>query len=105
MPEQRAPYDALVVLPFADGPRTVVVVAGDVDGGSAARLRDQLLRTIGFGTRSLVVDLNDLGVCDPQGTEALTAAVQVAQARGVAVRLRGEPPDVAQRLRTAGSRP
>jgi anti-anti-sigma regulatory factor len=51
------------------------------------------------------VDLSDLGVCDLQGAGALSTAVQVAQACGVAVSLRGEPPDVAQLLRTAAHRP
>jgi anti-sigma B factor antagonist len=105
MPEQRPPDGALVVLPFLDGPRTVVVVAGDADMTSAARLQEQLIRTLGHGTRALVVDLSDLGVCDLQGAGALSTAVQVAQACGVAVSLRGEPPDVAQLLRTAAHRP
>ena len=96
---------ALVVLPFLDGPRTVVVVAGEADGATAPRLREQLIDTLACGTRSLVVDLTDLAGCDPQGVDALTAALQVAEARGVAVSLRGQSPQVAVLLQAHGHRP
>jgi anti-anti-sigma factor len=76
------------------------VVAGDADVATARELREQLLRTIVCGTRSLVVDLTDLDVVDLQGVEALSTAVQVAEARGVAVSLRGQSPQVAQLLRS-----
>lgn len=100
MTAQTVPNGALIVLPFLDGPRTVVVVAGDADGLTASRLQEQLIGTLAFGTRSLVVDLTDLAVCDLQGAGALSAAVQVAEARGVAVSLRGQSPQVAQALRS-----
>lgn len=96
------PYGALVVLPFLDGPRTVVVVAGEADGATAPRLREQLIGTLAHGTRSLVVDLSDLAGCDPQGVDALTAALQVAESRGVAVSLRGQSAQVASLLQTHG---
>lgn len=100
MPAPSRPHGALVVLPFLDGPRTVVVVAGEADGATALQLREQLIGTLACGTRSLVVDLSDLAGCDPQGVHALTTAVQVAEARGVAVSLRGQSPQVAQLLQT-----
>ena len=103
--EQCRPQGALVVLPFLDGPRTVVVVAGTADVATAARLQEQLVENVRLGTRSLVVDLTDLAFCDPRGVDALTEAVQVAQARGVAVSLRGQSTQVAQMLQTHAHRP
>lgn len=100
MPERCPPPGVLLVLPFLDGPRTVVVVAGQADQATAARLHEELIDTVSCGTRSLVVDLTDLASCDPQGADALTRAVQVAEARGVAVTLRGQSAQVAQMLRT-----
>ncbi len=100
MTEQCPPHGALIVLPFLDGPRTVVVVAGEADSATAARLREQLIGTVGCGTRSLVVDLTDLASCDGQGVDALNSAVQVAEARGISVSLRGQSPCVARMLQT-----
>ena len=100
-----SPPQGVVVLPFPDGPRTVVVVAGEADVATASRLQEQLIRTVGCGTRSLVVDLTDLAFCDPQGVDALSSAVQVAEDRGVAVSLRGQSPHVAQMLRAGSDRP
>lgn len=99
------PNGALVVLPFLDGPRTVVVVAGEADVATAPKLREQLIGTLAYGTRSLVVDLSDLAGCDPQGLAALTAALDVAEARGVAVSLRGQSPQVTQLLQGYAHRP
>ena len=104
MAEQRRPQGGLIVLPFLDGPRTVVVIAGEADLATAASLQEQPISTVGCGTRSLVVDLTDLAACDPQGVDALDRAVQVAQARGVSVTLRGQSPQVAQMLRTHAHR-
>lgn len=98
------PPGALIVLPFLDGPRTVVVVAGDVDVGSAPKLQEELIGTLVCGTRALVVDLSDLAGCDQQGVRALRTAVQVAEARGVAVTLRGESPRVAGLLQALAHR-
>ena len=103
-PQERPPQGVLIVLPFLDGPRTVVVVAGKADGATASSLQEQLIRTVGSGTRSLVVDLTDLAFCDPQGVDALSTAVRVAEDRGVAVSLRGQSPQVAQMLRTGARR-
>lgn len=104
MTEQCPPPGVLLVLPFLDGPRTVVVVAGEADQATAARLQEQLIDTVGCGTRSLVVDLTDLASCDLQGVDALTRAVRVAEARGVSVTLRGQSSHVAQMLRTYAHR-
>ena len=93
---------ALVVLPFLDGRRTVVVLAGHADGATAARLHDQLIRSVAWTTRSLVVDLTDLTVGDAQGVEALHGAVREAEGRGVAVSLRGQSPDLRQQLGSHG---
>lgn len=94
---------ALVVLPFLDGRRTVVVLAGRADTASAARLHEQLIRSVGGTTRSLVVDLSDLTVGDPEGVDALHGAVQEAQGRGVAVSLRGQSPHLEQLLGSRGT--
>lgn len=94
--------EALVVLPFLDGRRTVVVLAGRADTASAARLHEQLIRSVSGTTRSLVVDLTDLTVGDPQGVDALHDAVQQAQGRGVAVSLRGQSPHLEQLLGSRG---
>lgn len=104
MTAQSSPHGGLIVLPLLDGPRTVVVIAGDADVATASRLQEQLIGTLAFGTRSLVVDLTDLAGCDLQGASALSTAVQAAEARGVAVSLRGESPHVAQVLRTYAHR-
>lgn len=104
MTEQCTPQGELIVLPFLDGPRTVVVVAGEVDVATAAGLQEQLIRTVRDGTRSLVLDLTDLASCDPQGAQALDQAVHVAEARGISVSLRGQSSQVAQMLRTGAPR-
>ena len=100
MTETRPPQSGLIVFPFPDGPRTVVVVAGESGPSTAASLREQLIGSLGCGTRSLVLDLTDLAVCDPQGVAALSGAVEVAEARGVSVSLRGQSPQVSQLLQT-----
>jgi anti-anti-sigma regulatory factor len=97
-------HHPLVVMPFLDGPRTVVVVAGDAGTATAARLREQLIGALAFGTRSLVVDLTDLAGCDRHGADALSEAVRFAEARGTAVSLRGQSPHVAQLLGTQDHR-
>lgn len=96
------PSGSLVVLPFLDGRRTVVVLAGRADTASAARLHEQLIRSVGRTTRSLVVDLSDLTVGDPEGVEALHGAVQEARGRGVAVSLRGQTPHLERLLGSCG---
>ena len=105
MTEQSPTRDGLVVMPFADGRRTVVVVAGEAAVSTAPRLHDQVVGSLAYRARSLVLDLTDLGFCDLHGVDALRAAVQEAEARGVSVSLRGPSPQVAQMLRTYGRHP
>lgn len=103
MAEQGSACCGLVVLPFLDGRRAVVVVAGEADRATASRLRDQVIGSLGCRARSLVLDLTDLAVRDTEGSAALRGAVAAAQERGVAVSVRGPSPDVARVLPTCPS--
>lgn len=87
-PSPGSPPGRLLVLPFYDGPRVVVVLAGEADVSNAARLRDRLLGCVTHGPRSLDVDASDLTFCDLQGLDALTDALDVAERSGVAVSVR-----------------
>lgn len=95
----------LVVMPFPDGRRTVVVVAGDADLSTALSLHDQVIGSLGYGARSLLLDLSDLDVCDLHGVDALSAAMRQAEARGITVSLRGQSPRLVELLQAHPHRP
>lgn len=90
-PPPAGPPGRLLVLPFFDGPRVVVVLAGEADLSNAARLRDRLLACVSHGPRSLVVDARDLTFCDLHGLDALSEAMAVAERSGVSVTVRPSP--------------
>jgi anti-anti-sigma factor len=81
--------DAGQVLPLRAGPRLVVGVAGEADVGTAAQLRDELVRCLRCRPQVLVVDLRDLDFCDLHGLDALDDATDVAHRAGITVALRG----------------
>ncbi len=87
-PSSSVPPGRLLVLPFYDGPRVVVVLAGEVAAWNAARLRDRLLGCVSHGRRSMTVDASDLTVCDQQGRDALTDTLDAVERSGVTVTVR-----------------
>ena len=105
MAERAVPHGDLVVMPFLDGSRAVVVVAGEADVATAPRLQDQVIRSLGCRARSLLLDLSDLASYDQHGVDALSRAVQAAEARGVAVSIRGQSAQLARMLPTYAHRP
>ena len=104
-PEDGLRQGALVVMPFLDGSRAVVVLAGEADRATASRLQDQVIGSLGSRARSLLLDLSDLALCDQHGVDALSRAVRAAEERGVSVSLRGQSPQVSRLLRTSSHRP
>ena len=67
--------------------QVVVDVCGEVDVHTAARLRDRLIAALDGGTRSLIVDLTQLGFIDSTGLGALVAARNHADEVEAALRL------------------
>ena len=80
--------------PVADD-KVVVTVCGDLDAGTAPRLRgafSDLIET--EGVRSLVVDLQGLTFIDSAGIYALVQARKHVRARGGVLALNGVSPGV-----------
>lgn len=94
----------IVVMPFPDGARTIVVIAGEADVSTASSLQHGVIGTLAYGGRHLVLDLTDLDFCDLHGVDALSAAMSEAEGRGMAVSMRGQSPQVARLLRTYAGR-
>jgi len=78
-----------------------VAVAGEVDVGTAPRLRDALVEAVADGEQ-VVVDLGAVTFMDSAGLAALVVAQRVAEARGVRLRLRGVPPRVLKLITVTG---
>jgi len=58
------------------GGRDVVVVRGEIDVATSATLRDELYAVIDGGSRSLVIDLSDLGFIDSSGLGVLVGSLK-----------------------------
>lgn len=88
MSSAAGPAGPLLVLPFPDGERVVVLLSGEADLSTAAVLREELERSLAFRAPSLVIDARELTFCDLSGLDALHDAVDVAEQSGVTVTLR-----------------
>jgi anti-sigma B factor antagonist len=69
------------------GPVTVVAVAGELDLGSAPRLRDAAVRRLLAGDRALVLDLRGLEFIDSTGLGTVVAVLKRARSLGADLRL------------------
>jgi anti-sigma B factor antagonist len=69
------------------GAHVIVQVRGEVDVHSAPLLRDRLTEVIEDGSKSVIVDLSELGFIDSTGLGALVAARNHGAERSAAVRI------------------
>ncbi|GLZ10921.1 anti-sigma factor antagonist [Actinomadura sp. NBRC 104425] len=80
----------------------VVTVEGEIDLGTAATLRGELLALHAAGRRGLVVDFAGVRFCDASGLGALVAAHNRVTAGGGRIRLARVRPQQARLLRITG---
>lgn len=92
----------LSVLTRAEGERTVVHLAGELDLYTAAGLRARLAELIDTGHHLLVVDLDHLDFIDAIGVSALIATCRGLQAKGGCLHLVCEEPSILNLLRVGG---
>lgn len=84
-----SPPQWLSVSAVSSGPSLVVSVAGEADWVTSDQLRDQLMQTLAYGPRSVVLDLADLKFCNLRGLGALHEFCDVARQASVDVTVRG----------------
>ena len=89
MPVTTTPPNAITVR-YADGVASVFVY-GELDVATSADLRARLLEAIPV-TRTIVVDLAELGFIDSTGIGVLVGAAKRLAAEGGEIRLRGVRP-------------
>jgi anti-anti-sigma factor len=70
------------VTTHADGPVTIVRLAGDLNLATAPDLAAQLGRLLLEGRRYLIIDLSQLGSCDAAGVHSLRGGMLRTQASG-----------------------
>jgi anti-anti-sigma factor len=97
-----APVMDLVV--ERDRERLTVRVRGDVDTGTAPRLRDELLALCDQTRQCLVVDLGETTFLDCRGVAALLAVQDALRSRGRSLVLRGAHGCVRKILAIVGDR-
>jgi anti-sigma B factor antagonist len=85
-----------------DVPGAVVLVAGELDIGTAAPLRDALLDLGDRGATPIVVDLAGVDFIDSSGVSLLVEAKQRADAAGKELVLRQPTPRVMRVLEVTG---
>ena len=66
---------------------TVVTASGDLDLGSAPRLRELAVRRLLQGDRALVIDLSAVGFLDSTGLGILVAVLKRARSLGAELHL------------------
>lgn len=66
---------------------SIIEVRGEVDVHSAPRLRDRLVEVVDGGSRSVIVDLTELGFIDSTGLGALVAGRNHAEENGASLQL------------------
>jgi anti-sigma B factor antagonist len=92
----------LSVLTRAEGERTVLHLAGELDLYTAAGLRARLAELISAGHHLLVVDLDHLDFIDAIGVSVLIDTWQCLQANGGRLRLVCGEPSILNLLRVGG---
>ena len=76
----------------------VLVLAGEVDVGTAPRLRDRLVQLVTEGPPQVVVDLSGVTFIDSMGLGALVSGLKRARAHDGDLRLAGATDHVAKVL-------
>ncbi|MBD2892487.1 hypothetical protein amrb99_13970 [Actinomadura sp. RB99] len=84
------------------GPPRCVIVAGELDILTAARLEDLLTEIVETGSPRVEIDARDLRFCDATGLGALVAADEIAVRRGGGLTLTGAQPLLRTILRVTG---
>ena len=91
----------LDVAPIPEG--AVLSLGGEVDGYTAAQLRDELRALIDEpGTNVVIVDLADMGFIDSSGLGVLAGAHRRLRSKGGELRLRSPSPATYKVLEVAG---
>jgi RNA polymerase sigma-B factor len=94
---------SLAIGAVRDGERLTLLVRGEVDRDTVARLRTELRRAVAVaGTSRLVVDLTAVPLVDAAGVAVLVDAADAATAAGVELSLIGAQPMVARILGVSG---
>jgi len=97
----RAEDEALTVRVRHEPGYVLVIVAGEIDFASVARLRDRLFPLAATG-RPLVVDLDRVTFIDATGLGALAGAARRAAAAGTSLRVVCARPRIRRLFRVAG---
>jgi anti-anti-sigma factor len=80
---------------------TVIEAAGDIDMGSAPRLREQLLSAL--ERSDVILEAADIAFCDSSGLRTLVEAQQAAHAQNAAFRLAAPSEAVLRVMELAGT--
>jgi anti-anti-sigma factor len=91
---------SLLVMPM--GRDCVLQLSGSLDETSATELLECVAHALDHGPRQLVVELSGMEHLDASGIDALTAARQASEARGIPFVLDSPPPAMRQRLAERG---
>jgi anti-sigma B factor antagonist len=87
----------------AQGERTIVTVAGEIDLYTAPRLHSELATAVsGEGLPRVLVDMTGVEFCDSTGMNVLLAALRRARERGGELVLAGPRPAVRKILQVTG---
>lgn len=92
----------LAVTTSTVGGQAVVSVNGEVDVYTAPTLRDQLTGLLDSGTKSVIVDMSQVGFCDSTGLGSLVAALNHAREKGGTLALVAAQDRVLKLLRITG---
>jgi anti-anti-sigma factor len=101
----RTKYFDVTVTPTADRRTAILVVAGELDLGSAEELWPHLARLLGgrAGPEVVVLDGRALDFLDSSGLRVLLRAAKLAQGTGTALRIVAPNPVVARVLELSGA--
>ncbi len=85
-----------------DGSRAVMRLVGELDLGSAPRLREQIVGVVDAGVVDLVLDLAELEFIDSSGLSVLVMALKRLRERDGDLRLRSVPAQTRRVLAVSG---
>jgi anti-sigma B factor antagonist len=80
----------------------VLVVGGELDIATTARLRDQIADIVDDATVSLIIDLSGVSTCDVAGLAMLVGVQRRAGLRGLTVAISEPSREVSELLLTSG---
>jgi anti-sigma B factor antagonist len=92
----------MVLCSWSDADRAIVEVAGDLDFGTAPRLREVLLELHQAARDLVIVEMSAADFMDSSGLGALLSGVKRAAAAGGVLVLAGAPERVLRVLRVTG---